>query len=233
MRRLHTFTSSALLLGLLVIGHSSLAQQDTKPARKAEPSPQIQAGLLAGELATYGYNHKDALPLATAAQIMLQHPPRPLTSQKQEAGAANTTSPGTKTERTAATLDPTKLLADARQMATADAATLALIDKLEKTPKSRGRVYGPANVTRRVEAGSVYTDFILFEGNALAEVVIIGDGDCDLDLYVYDENGNLIAKDDDNTDRCYVSFVPSRQSSFRIRVVNRGNVYANYVLMSN
>ena len=69
--------------------------------------------------------------------------------------------------------------------------------------------------------------------NFLAEVVVSGDGDTDLDLYVYDSNGNLIAKDDDYTDGCYVRWRPSWTGRFIIKIVNRGPVYNKYVLMTN
>ena len=38
---------------------------------------------------------------------------------------------------------------------------------------------------------------ISFRAGQTAVVTVIGDGDTDLDLYVYDENGNLIDKDVD------------------------------------
>ena len=96
-----------------------------------------------------------------------------------------------------------------------------------------GRVYGPADVNRRVEAYSSYTDYILFEGDERARVTINGDGDCDLDLYIYNPEGVLVAKDDDNTDYCVASWVPNYRKSYKIVVVNRGRVYANYNLSTN
>jgi hypothetical protein len=65
----------------------------------------------------------------------------------------------------------------------------------------------------------------------LAEVVVIGDGDTDLDLYVYDRAGRLVGYDDDPTDRCYVRFHPSTTGSYTIKVVNRSPYLANaYVI---
>jgi hypothetical protein len=96
-----------------------------------------------------------------------------------------------------------------------------------------GRVYGPADVSRRVSAYSTYTDQILFRGSEVARIVIEGDGDCDLDLYVYNDDGVLVAKDDDYTDYCTVSWVPNYTKSYRIVVKNRGSVYADYRLRTN
>src|SRR5271165_5042873 len=55
----------------------------------------------------------------------------------------------------------------------------------------------------------------------LAEVAVIGDGDTDLDLYVFDPAGRLVGKDDDETDRCYVRFFPRTTGIYTIKVVNR------------
>ena len=51
--------------------------------------------------------------------------------------------------------------------------------------------------------------------------------------YVYDDNGNLIASDTDYSGDCYASWVPRRSGTFVIKVVNRGNVYNIYSLVTN
>jgi hypothetical protein len=82
----------------------------------------------------------------------------------------------------------------------------------------------------RVAAGATDVYTVTFRGGERATVTVRGDGDTDLDLYVYDENGNLIVKDDDHTDNCVVSFTPKWTGPFKIRVVNRGNVYNQYTI---
>ncbi len=67
----------------------------------------------------------------------------------------------------------------------------------------------------------------------MARVAVIGDGDTDLDLLVYDENGNLIASDTDYTDKCLVEFAPRWTGTFLVRVVNNGYVHNNYLLLTN
>ena len=74
---------------------------------------------------------------------------------------------------------------------------------------------------------------IVFRSGEAARVFVKGDGDTDLDLYVYDENGNLIGEDTDSTDTCLVRFRPKWTGKFIIRVVNRGNVYNRYRLSTN
>jgi hypothetical protein len=67
----------------------------------------------------------------------------------------------------------------------------------------------------------------------LAEIVVVGDGDTDLDLYVYDANGNLIEYDEDYSDDCCVSWVPLWTGAYTIRAVNRGRVYNRFTITTN
>ena len=58
-------------------------------------------------------------------------------------------------------------------------------------------------------------------------IALVGDGDTDLDLYVYDPLGRLMGYDDDLTDRCLVRFQAYIPGRYTIRVVNRSNYVAN------
>ena len=53
-------------------------------------------------------------------------------------------------------------------------------------------------------------------------VGLSGDGDSDLDLYVYSPIGSFVGKDDDYTDDCVVSFTAYETGYYTIRVRNRG-----------
>ena len=74
---------------------------------------------------------------------------------------------------------------------------------------------------------------IYFYRGEEAEVLVIGDGDTDLDLYVYDDNGNLVASDTDFSDNCYVSWTPRRSGYFTVKIKNLGNVPNCYLLMKD
>lgn len=72
---------------------------------------------------------------------------------------------------------------------------------------------------------------IRFRGREQAVVRVTGEGD--LDLFIYDGNGNLIAKDDaeDNTPVCV--WTPRWTGTFKIVVKNCEGYNVNYVLQTN
>ena len=84
-----------------------------------------------------------------------------------------------------------------------------------------------------VKARHTDTYNVYFVGGVEAEVAVIGDGDTDLDLYIYDENGNLIVSDTDSTDDCYVSWTPKWSGYFKIKIKNLGYVSNCYTLLTN
>jgi hypothetical protein len=96
-----------------------------------------------------------------------------------------------------------------------------------------GAVGGPKDDIHNVKARSVDVFRVTFRAHELAAIAVRGDGDSDLDLYVYDENGNLIACDTDPTDQCLVTLVPQWTGQFVIRVVNRGFVSNTYRIGTN
>jgi len=61
-------------------------------------------------------------------------------------------------------------------------------------------------------------------------VVVRGDGDTDLDCYVYDRFGNLLDADTDGTDFCVIDIYNPSSGNLTIRVLNLGSVYNEYTL---
>ena len=220
-----------LMLFILMGGMFMNIQAQDKPVREVNPGSALSHVTMAQELANYGYQHKDALSLLTAAQILVNTPVSALKieSKKSEGGTADKP----KTEPVMADiLNPEKLVADAKIFGKDNPQILALAGKIT-FDKSRGAVDGPNTGYDRVMAQGVDVYRIAFYGKSPAEVAVVGDGDTDLDLYVFDENGNLIGKDEDNTDRCYVAWMPQWTGSFIIKVINRGTVYNNYGIATN
>jgi len=110
-------------------------------------------------------------------------------------------------------------------------ATLAFLFIVELA--SAGRLQGPSTTATSVNARSQDSYNVIFRANQKAIIAVEGDGDTDLDLYVYDENGNLVASDADNTDFCVVEFQPRWTGTFTILVKNRGTVYNRYTIITN
>lgn len=202
-------------------------------AQEKDPTatvPQSENNLrIAAELSKYGYANNDALSLIQAARMSKQAGYTVAAQEKTTEGGQDTTDESAKKGQVS--LDPAKLLADAKTMAGNDGVMLAIIDDVNSNV--RGASGGQKYTTERVNAKSTDVYKIQFRGGEMAMVIVIGDGDTDLDLYVYDSSGNLVASDTDYSDDCVVSWVPRWTSTYTIKVVNRGNVYNRYVIRTN
>jgi len=109
----------------------------------------------------------------------------------------------------------------------------ATLDGGSDAVRPLGRVGGTTHHRDQVEAQMTDVYRITFVRGESAVVRVIGDGDTDLDLYVYDENGRLVAEDSDSTDYCVVSWTPRWTGTFTVKIVNLGRVYNAYTLTTN
>lgn len=80
-----------------------------------------------------------------------------------------------------------------------------------------GAYGGAKEADSKVKANHTDVYDIKFRGSEQAIVDVVGDGDTDLDLYIYDENGNLVANDTDNTDDCVCRWTPKWNDAFKIK----------------
>lgn len=217
------FAMIALMLPMAVMAQE---EKDTTVA-----IPQVERTLLmAADLSKYGYANKDALSLIQAARLSKQ---LGFTVEERKKAENEEMRPAPEGDKKVGqvSLDPTKLLADAKAMAGDDGVLLALIDDVNSNV--RGTVGGPKYASSYVYAGDTDVYNVSFRGGEIAIVTVIGDGDTDLDLYVYDNNGNLIASDTDYSDDCVCTWTPRWTGNFRIKIVNRGRVYNSYLLRTN
>ena len=191
-------------------------------------SQEIENLALAKELAAYGYASESALSLINAAMIVIE----------ESAGAAKVK----ETKRGGVggagepsfTLDAEQLLTDAEAFAGDDKNLKGLIKSArELTASSRGRVGGPGYVIDKVAGGEANLYTVEFQGSVGAEVAAVGDGTTDLDLYIFDENGNLITMDEEDGDECYVIWKPKWTGVFVITVLNRGASANEFALVTN
>jgi hypothetical protein len=234
-----------LLAGLLSMGlfHFHATGQDksgsnaadkaggAKPTASEEAAEKLR---LAYSIARYGRASKSAEALILAAMMIREVPSDKITSEKSSEAGQAASAGGGKPKTNGAGPTPEALLAEAKQLANGDKALLAQIKKAEQPgPKSRGAVGGAKIHTDTVQPGTIDNYTISFRGGEPAVIGISGDGDTDLDLFVYDENGNLIGSDTDRSDDCVVRWSPRWTGPFRIKIKNLGGVYNRYVLVTN
>lgn len=220
-----------LIVCLCCITLSVLAQEE-KTVVDQPVSPEMTALQTAANLAKYGYATYSPTALIEAARIFGITKVQEADFKKVKESEAT----GDEKEQKVS-FSPTQLLADAKKYAGKDKTILALVKKTEEEINSagatRGAVGGPKYSEDRVY-GKDYEDYqCKFWANELAEVIVVGDGDNDLDLYIYDEKGNLIASDTDYTDQCICRWVPAWTGTFTIRVLNRGAIYSNFAIATN
>ena len=216
------FAMFALMLSMTVMAQE---EKDTTAV-----IPQYENALrAAAEFSKFGYAYKDALSLIQAARLSKIYDFTCVECAKAATGGKPVCDTGKKSGQVS--LDPSKLLADAKTMAGSDGVLLALIDDVDRDV--RGASGGPKYANSRVEAHDYDIYNVTFRSGETAIVTVIGDGDTDLDLYVYDSNGNLIDSDNDYTDNCVCTWTPRWTGNFRIKIVNRGNVYNRYILRTN
>jgi hypothetical protein len=231
---MRTYRLAACLLLLVTL--PAFAQEKTTVNGKASPPtdsathPVLELGL-AEQLAAYGRAYQNPEALLTAARMLAALNPQAVPRQKTTEGMG--TADDTKPDAPAPYLSAETLLAEARTLAADNAPLLAVIAQAEQPPPVKGRVGGPSRHVDRVLAYNTDIYTISFYGEQAAVVLISGDNDTDLDCYVYDENGNLITDDDDYTDDCVLTWVPSWTGPFTIKIKNRGGVYNQYVLATN
>lgn len=209
---------------------------------KAKPNPVAEdvANLsLAHSLIQYGRKTNSPEALITAAGILakvktskIAAAPKQEKNQPEPSGKV-----AARTEGVAPQNTPAALLAEAKKMSSNSPPVVALADQVAmaigQQVTLRGAVGGPKSAAIRLPAytSDVYT--AEFYGGEIAKVAVVGDGYTDLDLYVYDENGNLIVADTNYNDECLVTWVPRWTGKFLIKVRNRGSDYNDYVIMTN
>ena len=222
-----------LVLGAaMVLSVSVFAQQSQPAADVSEKGMPVQAQQieLAGQLVKYGYQTKSALPLIQAVQIYKSLNLSDATDKPAKETEGTEVATGL-TKKDLVSFDEAKLLADATTYADGNKTLLALIKDTEKS--TRGAAPVGKRIYDRVLGNHTDTWRITFRGGEVAVVGVSGDGDTDLDLYIYDGNGNFITSDTDLGDDCLVSFTPRWTGVFYVKIKNLGNVYNNYLLVTN
>jgi len=223
-------TKTLLIGAAMMFAVTASAQEPAASAQPKAVNETAQLLSMAGELVKYGYKTQNALPLVQAVQIYKSIGVVPEAEAKKKEIEGQKLAEARKAKNNPVQYDHARLIADATAYADGDENILGIIKGLGDV---RGRVGGETYHMDVVDAGltDVYT--MRFQGGEDATIILSGDGDTDLDLYVYDENDNLIGYDDDGTDDCVVSFTPRWTGNFKIKVKNLGDTYNSYTLITN
>lgn len=190
----------------------------------------VDAVALAADLASYGYRTNSALSLLTAAELLMQASPSPLSGKR---GPSNPTVAAKSGVRVA--FEPAAMISSAQAMSSGNANVSALASQLQNrlATGAKGAVGGPRSTTDRVLSNSTDVWEINFRGGERGSIRVDGDGDTDLDCYAYNSAGTLIAYDNDLTDYCVLDWYQSSSGAVRLEIKNLGSVYNQYILSTN
>ena len=224
MVRLYT-TTLASLAALAVCAGSALAETaPTNVSDSAAPDDAAIAALqsmaIAQQLAGIGVESGDPILLIAAARLASQvavseSDVRP---REPQDGVA-TESPGLHTAG--------EMLAAARALSDGRDDLIGLIDDAE-AEGSRGSIYGSGYYDGYITGGvNLYYDEA-FYGGEQAVITLQGHNPSDIDLWVYDEYGNLVCSSTGYSSYESCAFTPRWTGDFTIRVENEGHPQSTY-----
>jgi hypothetical protein len=248
MKRRMTITLVAVMtigwLGTGVLGAQTAggSQQVNISEEQGDEKSASAVSLLgqAGELVRYARENESPLTMLAAVEMLSRVRVQEARDQSPQAEpSGEQVQEGKKGQTAAPTLDRRSLLTEAKAWAQGDEHVMALINAELAKPESKpsgtlGAGAGPIRRIRRLPPRTRHNWTITFKRRSLARVIVIGDGDTDLDLYVYDQNGNLIVNDSSGFGRnLSVRFTPRWTGRFTVRIINRGRVYNTYLMATN
>ena len=228
------YPAATIVLSLFIVAAATLdgrgQSEDVNTSDKGEVAADenIAYLMVSSELAQIAEDSRDAILMLAAARLEAM-------AVTEEETRSKTSEGGTE----GATAEPKPEDADLYTLAAEFAGTNeqlhAVIEdsRSSSMAASRGRLGGPGDTTSSVLAYDTDVYQVEFRAGRLAEVGISGDGDTDLDLFIYDENGNRVCQDISFDDREYCSWTPRRTAPFRIEIENLGGVYNVYSLWTN
>jgi hypothetical protein len=220
-------TSASVLAGAPGGAEADRPNSGKKPAGTGEASPDSAEVLSTAEfLADWGREHGNGDALVAAARLLQSVDVTELKATRTAGQGA----PGAKAAERAP-ITANGLLDEASAM---DPKLAAYVKQRREFTGSRGNTLGPQSSVSRVMANSEdMWDLGAFRGGEFAAVEVRGDGDTDLDCWIYDEHGNLIDRDTDRTDYCVLSWTPAYTGGFTLKIANLGNVYNQYRVSTN
>lgn len=206
--------AALVVTAALMVPAAAETNTGTNRVERSAPRPgTIQAYALAHELYAFGKATKNALAVVTAAAMLARVNP---TDTKREKTTEGTPAANGGKKPTRSNPDLAAMLATARELAGNNQTLLAMIDDLAASG-SRTALDGPHRTTTGVLGKTTDVFRVTYKGGEAAEVFIQGDGDTDLDLFVFDENGNEVCRDQVHDDTFqYCKWTPRWTGPFEI-----------------
>lgn len=221
---------AAAMTAMAVFAFADDAPKAEEKKAEVQLDENIQNIRLASELAEYGYANDSASALLQAAEILAQTPTQKKDDVKVTKEGTSVENPDKATKEFTAE----SLVADAKKLAGKDKNLLAWAKQVEKKAKTstRGAVGGVQYLENFVYAnGSGSIDWLFNKG--INEVGVRSLDGADLDLYIYDQNGNLIVKDTSYSKDAYCAFEAYVTTVFTVFVKNNSGYNAAFQMVTN
>ncbi len=231
LRKIIAVLTATLFTSVIFAQQANQPEIEAKEELKAPVSEEMASIQTAFQLAEYGYKNGSASALLCAAEILAQVPKQEMKTKATQDESGEKESKSEKKQFTAE-----QLLEDGRKLAGKDKTLLAYAKTVEKLVKAgtRGAFGGPGydyDIVYGSSKASYYN--IGFVAGRYAEVSVYSDNGADLDLYIYDENWNLIEKDTSYSSSAYCSFIPCWDGNFQIVIKNNSRYSSWYEMYTN
>lgn len=201
---------ASLLIGITAVSQAGEKRKPIAPADTA--SNPVEVAVLAARVAALGEERKDPLALLVAAKLM-------------KSVSSDASSPSSHAAR----------WLDMAQKLAGDRADLTALIEDARFSGARGVVEGMAQQTGAVDGGKGKNYVFTFEANSPAAVGLTLQPDqdrakADLDLYVADEKGSAICASEGPGMPELCRWTPRKTGKFQVRVQNRLESNAEFVL---
>ena len=240
MSRIRMKFAFAILSGVVVAALASTAaaqqkgpnvQDSPKVVKETDATKALQNVELASRLIQYGRQYKHAESLLIAAQILHKNPTAKLNAGFSVKGEKNEKAvvPAAPDNRPQALVAEAKKLSSFPHVASLAAATLAILDEAP-----RGAAGGPKSAVFTIKPGQMITwNPITFVGLQKGIVHINNGVFGAMDLEIFDEFGNRVARDNIPGTYFRAEWTPAFNGPFTIRLTNRDTISFNCVLTTN
>jgi hypothetical protein len=200
-----------------------------------EAGQAVENVSLAARLAEIGRAEKAPLILASAAQILgevtVPEDTKPAKTEESVVAGEQAEESGVAADEF--TFDSLYAEAVALAKESGDAALAEILEKQSRIGASKGRVGGPVQYHwDRVSRAGTDRYRVQFYAGQQARITVHG-SEGDVDLYVYDEYGGLVAKDTSYSRTAHVSWYPRWTGYFTITVENCASRSVSYRLYTN